>query len=154
MFVNRNFDKLAVVLIFVGLFLYASITPVHRLRPEMPKVFGLSPSSWPAEKRAEEARVAQAYWNCVISTIQWKYGFASQLPADPPSEFRIDQAEVGPVAGDPATRARFWWKLKEVWYLPGTWKNGYEWDSSWVSRWPRSAAKNIQDFLGKLTGGS
>jgi hypothetical protein len=154
MFINRNFDKLAVVLLLIGVFVYASINPVHRLQTDMPKAFSDSPASWPAGKRAEDAKVAQAYWDCVISTIQWKYGFGNQLPQDPPPEFSVSEAQLGGVAVDPVARARFWGKLKEVWYLSSTWKDGYEWDSSWVSRWPSTAAKAIHDFVGKIGGGS
>ena len=142
MFIRRGYDKVLIPVLAAGLFAYASIRPTFRLRTEMPPEFADAPSSGPAQKRASEERIARAYWDCVVTQIQWNYGYAYHLPQEPPPEFiLIGRQDLGTAATDPATRARYWRKLQGVWYLPSTWTKGYEWDLYWLTNWVRSSGE-------------
>jgi len=47
----------------------------------------------------------------------------------------VIRSDLGANAVDGETRARYWRKLQQVWYLPSTWKKEYVWDASWTTRW-------------------
>ena len=57
-----------VLLVAAGLFAMQSVSPIYRLRPVMPPEFVDAPSSWPAEKRAEEERLAN---HRTVETDNW-----------------------------------------------------------------------------------
>jgi hypothetical protein len=118
----------------VGLIVESSFNPVYRLRPTMPPGFVSASSSWPPEKRAEEARIGQAYWDCAVNQIQWRYGYGYRLPQDPPRDFVVTP-DLGADSGDSATRTRYWLKLQRVWYVPDNWNKSYQWDPRWVTDW-------------------
>jgi len=82
MLVNRKYDKATILIIAAGLLAYASFQPKFRLRTALPREFIDESSSWPAEKRVSEEKVARAYWNCAVTQIQWKYGYGHRLPQD------------------------------------------------------------------------
>jgi hypothetical protein len=127
MLVNRRYDKLAVLVIVVGLLVYATIQPSFRLRPTMPSDFPDDSKSWTPQKRFAEEQIAEAYWNLAVSQVQWKYGYAQRLPDEPPPEFVITRSGLAPLANDPGTRIRYWRRLQQMWYLPTTWQKQYGW---------------------------
>lgn len=149
MFIRRGYDKIVIPVLAAGIFVYASIRPTFHLRAEMPREFIDAGSSLPAQKRASEEKIARAYWVCVVTEIQWKYVYGYHLPQDPPPEFTVNGA-----AGDPATRARYWRKVQEVWYLPSTWTKGYEWDFAWLTNWITSASEWLHQHLPGFGNGS
>ncbi len=100
MLVNRKYDKATILIIAAGLLAYASFQPKFRLRTALPREFIDESSSWPAEKRVSEEKVARAYWNCAVTQIQWKYGYGHRLPQDLPLEFAVSTEELGPTADD------------------------------------------------------
>jgi hypothetical protein len=117
----------------IGVFCFFSYRPNFQIVQQMPKEFlDVSASTTPRQRIAEE-KLAHAYWNCVVGTIQWKYGYGYSLPATPPPEFAIANSEPG--ASDPAARLRYWGKVHEVWYLAGTWQKKYEWSTAWTTAW-------------------
>ena len=128
-----------VLLVAAGLFAMQSVSPIYRLRPVMPPEFVDAPNSWPAEKRAEEERLARAYWDCAVNVIQWRYGYGYRLPQDPPSDFTI--TSLGEASADPVIRARYWLMLQRVWYVPDNWTKSYRWDTRWVTDWVDSLRK-------------
>lgn len=127
MLVNRKYDKLAVLVIVVGLLAYATVQPSFRLRPAMPADFPDDSKSWTPQKRFAEEKIAEAYWNLAINQVQWKYGYAHRLPDEPPPEFVITRPGLAASASDPGTRTRYWHKLQRMWYLPTAWQKQYEW---------------------------
>ncbi len=148
MFIKRGYDKVLIPVLAAGIFLYASIRPTFRLRAEMPRQFIDEYGSLPAQGRASEEKIARNYWTCVVTEIQWKYVYGYHLPPDPPPEFTAN------AAADPATRARYWRKLQEVWYLPSTWTKSYELDFNWLTGWVRSASQWLHQHLPGLGNGS
>jgi hypothetical protein len=117
---------LLIVIILAGLFFYKSIHPVMRLRDDLPPDFveaGANPSI--AELREQE-RIARAYWELAVETVQEQYPFGTTLPASPPQEFTL-QGE-----SDSAARTRFWNKLRERWDQREIWVRRYGWDADWV----------------------
>ena len=132
---------LVVLLVAVGLFAEASFSPIYRLRATMPPEFIDAPSSWPAEKRATEERIARAYWDCAVNEIQWRYGYGYRLPQDPPSDFIVTSLNLGEASGDPVIRARYWLMLQRVWYVPDNWTKSYHWDARWLTDWADSVRR-------------
>jgi hypothetical protein len=128
-----------VLLVAAGLFAMQSVSPIYRLRPVMPPEFVDAPSSWPAEKRAAEEKLARAYWDCAVNEIQWRYGYGYRLPQDPPSDFVI--TSLGEASADPVIRARYWLMLQRVWYVPDNWTKSYRWDTRWFTDWVESFRK-------------
>src|ERR1700745_4016496 len=81
LFKKQKGDWLLVGLLIVGLFLYASFQPRLRLRQRMPSDFVEQRADF--SKQGEEQKVAQAYWNCLVDDVQWRYGFGHNLPGEP-----------------------------------------------------------------------
>jgi hypothetical protein len=152
MFVKRKYDAIVIVTLAIGIFVVATIRPKLKLRPEMPAEFVAAQASWSAQKRAEEERIAGAYWECVETVIEQEYGFRRQspLPLEPPPEFTVAADEKGPIPADPETRARYWRRLRGLWYTPGIWEKVYEWDFSWMSDPVAAGAKWLQDTARKI----
>ena len=59
-------------------------------------------------------------------------------------DFAPARADI--TAVDTATRARYWQKLQEVWYLPTVWEKHYEWDTRWTTTW-MDQVKSVGDWL-------
>ena len=144
LFIRQKFDKALVLLILVVGFCLLSYRPISRITPEMPKEFLDISSIGNTRQRIAEERLAKMYWGCVVGNIQWEYTYGSRLPQDPPPEFAPAGADI--TAVDTATRARYWQKLQEVWYLPTVWEKHYEWDTRWTTTW-MDQVKSVGDWL-------
>lgn len=123
------------------LFIYLSTRSVMRLRSDPPLEF-FDERNLDASQRATEDVLAQAYWESAVRYVQWKYAFGKNLPDQPPPEFKADETGLPAEAlkSDPAARARYWQKLRQVWTLPQAWEASYTWDPGWV-RGLRSSQK-------------
>jgi hypothetical protein len=150
LFTRRGYDKILVPVLVLGAFLYFSIQPIFRVRPDMPREFFDAPSSWSPQMRASEEKIAQAYWNCVVKNVQWKYGYGYNLPPDPPAEFTIATLSPAWQAADSANRVRYWHKLQGVWYVSSIWSKSYEWNLSWLTDSLQSAYDWVRNRLWKL----
>ena len=148
MFIRRGYDKILVPVLAVGLFLYVSIRSEFRLRTEMPQQFVDQFSAGSARKGASEEQIARAYWTCATTQIQWKYSYGYHLPQDPPAEFAVTGQGLGT---DDASRARYWRKLQEVWYLPSAWSKQYEWDFTWLNNPLKSAGTWLEARIRQLS---
>jgi|SRR6266849_1926042 len=149
MFFRSHLDKLVYPVIAVVLLLIISYQPKHHLRADMPAGF-FSEASSPDQKRELERRIAAAYWESAQMDVQWKYPYSHPLPPEPPPEFKIDAPALGPSASDPATRALYWHRLQQVWYLPEAWDKDYEWDWSWVTDPLTNGGQWLRDRADKL----
>ena len=152
------FSKKTVTLIFIatvlGLVVFASFQPTLRLKHEMPKMFMDDISSWSPQKRAQEEKMARAYWQCALNSVQWNYGYGHRLPDDPPPEFLVTAKEVGTAASDTGSRLRYWRNLERVWYHPNTWERTYGFDLNSVSASLQAAGTRLELFLRRIIGAS
>ena len=126
---RRKYDIAIIVALVLAGLAYASLTSEFRLKENMPAEF-FDPSQVPQAKRDPEEKVAKAYWTCAVKEIQWKYGYASRLPDEPPPEFGITSTEVGPIAKDEAVRRHYWQQLRATWHVQSAWKDEYVWSST------------------------
>ncbi len=150
MFFRSHLDKLVYPVIAVVLLLLVSYRPKYHLRTEMPPGFFSEANSAPSQKRGLEQRIASAYWESAQMDVQWKYPYSHPLPPDPPPEFKIDAPALGPAASDPATRALYWHRLQQVWYLREAWNKEYEWDWNWASDPIVNGGQWLRDRADKL----
>ena len=110
--------------------------PVMQLQPEAPAEFIEQNPDWSAKRRAREEEVAQAYWHVAVASLQQRYPFGRELPADPPSEFQVDK-QYAPAGGAKAfseTRARCWEKLRHIWVQPQSWVVRDDGNTRWTAR--------------------
>jgi hypothetical protein len=148
---HRKYDIVIVIaLVLLGI-AYGSFSSEFRLRSDMPVEF-FDGSRLPPAKRASEEKVAAAYWACAVKQVQWKYGYASRLPDDPPPEFSISSSEIGPVANDDAVRRQYWLKLRATWNVASAWKTQYQWSSISFRQSLRSAGDWWNEVLRGLIG--
>jgi hypothetical protein len=151
MAVHRRYDIMAIVALVIIVALYASIRSEFRLRSTMPVEF-FDASRVPAEKRAAETKIAEAYWKCAVTQIQWQYGYAHRLPDEPPAEFSVTAAAAGSAAQDSAVRARYWQKLRAVWGVSTVWHEQYEWNTISLTESMRSAGQWLESHMRRFVG--
>jgi len=72
------------------------------------------------------------------------------LQTDSPPEFKIYITALGPAASYPATRALYWHRLQQVWYLPEAWNKEYEWDWGWAGDPLVNAGQWLRDKANKM----
>jgi hypothetical protein len=151
LFKRQKTDWLLVTLIIGGLFLYASYRPRFRLRPDMPPDF--VDQSGDASHNGGGRKIAQAYWDCLVKDIQWKYGFGRNLPGEPPVEFSLAMKDNGLVNEDSATRIRYWRRAEHLWYVRSSWKQEYEWSFGWTTDWLQGGGEWLHQRFQHLGGG-
>lgn len=127
---RRKFDALAIVIMVLAMLAIAAFRSEFRLRSAMPPEF-FEGKRVAAEKRVSEERIAKAYWNCAVTQVQWKYGYAHRLPEQPVEEFKLDAAELGPVADDEVIRRYYWRQLRVSWDVTSVWET--KWNVSFVA---------------------
>jgi hypothetical protein len=128
MAVRRKYDIPVIVALFLATVGYGASRTEYRLQPSMPREF-FDSSVVPAAKRASELKIAAAYWDCAVRQIQWKYGYASRLPNEPPPEFSVSPTEFGAAAQDANTRSRYWLQVRKIWNMSSAWKTEHQWSS-------------------------
>ena len=151
LFKRQRTDRILLGLIAVGVFLYASYQPRFRLRAEMPAEF-VDPSV-NAAKKGGEATIAQAYWECLVDDIQWKYGYGHSLPGAVPVEFNLGMQAGNPSPEDAASRTRYWQRAQRFWYVRGVWVEEYEWSFDWTTEWIQTGGEWLHRFFLHLGGG-
>jgi len=139
------------VLMLPLLGVYLSIRTVMRLQPDPPSDFIDQIASLNTKRRVREDVIAQAYWLVAQGSLQEKYPFGSQLPAEPPNEFQVDSKFVPPHGAKAfsESRARYWEKLKRIWVQPQFWEERREWNTQWLAR-PRQIWDRLRSL--KLIG--
>ena len=151
LFKRQKFDWVLVALFALGLFLYASYQPRFRLRTEVPADFIDEPLARSSQKPGPDAKIARAYWNCLVNDIQWQYGYGHTLPVNPPPGFTaIERPNLAPE--DAASRVRYWGRAQRVWHLPTTWQKAYEWDFHWTTDWIQSGGEALHHVFQHLGG--
>lgn len=147
MFYRHSVDKLIYPALVFVILLAVSYHPKYRLRSEMPRAFFSDNADKGDKDRTTsfEKRTAWAYWKSAQMNIQWQYPHGSILPADPPSEFRVEANALGSDASDPVLRAFYWHRLQQVWPLPDAWKEQYQFSFDWASDPIASASQWLRD---------
>jgi len=110
--------------------------PAMQLRAQPPAEFIDDSPNWGPARRGREQEMAQAYWQLALASLQQKYPFGSELPAEPPSEFDASKKYL-PAVGAKAlseTRDHYWQKLRKVWVQRDSWVETSGWDAPWSSR--------------------
>ena len=152
MALRRKYDIVIIVSFALAALAYASFSSEFRLQADMPVEFFDGSHLAPA-KRAREEKIAKAYWDCAVKQVQWKYGYASRLPDDPPPEFGISSSDVGSVAKDEAVRRHYWLQLRATWHVSAAWKTEYLWSSVSFRQSLRSAgdwwSQQVRDIFGQ-----
>jgi hypothetical protein len=125
---------LVIMVSFSGVYLSRDL--VMQLQPEAPAEFIEQSPNWNAKRRAREEEVAQAYWRVAVVSLQERYPFGSELPAEPPPEFQIDKKYVatGGAKAFSETRALYWENLRRSWVQPQSWVERHEWNTQWAAR--------------------
>ena len=124
---------------------YLSTRPVMHLQSEVPADFVEQSPSWSAKRRAREKDVAQGYWRVALASLEERYPFGSELPAEPPDEFQVENKSVPPVSPKALaeSRAHYWEKLRRIWVDRQSWEEHHEWNTQWTTRlrhiWDRLA---------------
>jgi hypothetical protein len=148
---NRAIDKLLVLAVPVAIFVYASTRPISRLKPEMPAEFVEAPRYATARQRTAEERIAQAYWNCAVSLIQWRYTYGSRLPDDPPPDaFQIGALDPTGSSLRESSRLRYWRKLQKLWNSPDAWTTSREWSTHWLTDPVRNGIEDFREYFSDL----
>ena len=135
MIVNRQVDRLLILVLPLVFVVYLSTRPTYQLQEEPPAEFLRAQSDWSPKRRTAEEQLARAYWKCAVNTIEWRYAYGQNLPNDPPSEFTISETSPSLRPEDAATaRGRYWQRLRRVWILPHVWQTNYSWSFAWVTK--------------------
>ena len=152
------FSKKTVTLMFVVAVLaalaYAAFQPTMRLKADMPKDFADDSKTWTPQRRGQEERIARAYWQCVVNSVQWNSGYGHRLPDDPPADFLITAQDAGTAALDAGSRIRYWHNTQRVWYVPNNWEKTYGFDLNSISISLQAAGTRLELFLRRTMGKS
>jgi hypothetical protein len=125
---------LVIMVSFSGVYLSRDL--VMQLQPEAPAEFIEQSPNWSAKRRAREEEMAQAYWRVAVVSLQERYPFGSELPAEPPTEFQVDKKYVatGGAKAFSETRALYWENLRRSWVQRQSWVERHEWNTQWAAR--------------------
>jgi hypothetical protein len=139
------------LLLPVALVFVVCYRPVMRLKAQPPPGFVDSQKGWDATRQSAEDRAAQAYWQLAINLVQWRFAFGSELPDEPLEEFTLAEKDFrhNPIATAPATRIRYWNKLRTVWTQPQAWSETYVWNTDWL----RESVSKFMDSAFHFTDG-
>jgi hypothetical protein len=149
-FYHRVMSRLVLLAVPTALFVYASSQPITRLRPDMPSNFVDPPRNASAQQRAREERVAQAYWDCAVTLMQWQYTYGSPLPNKPPDDFQVDTADAVSWQVPPESRLRYWRRLQTLWNSPDAWTTWREWSTRWLTDPLSHGLEGIREYFRNL----
>jgi hypothetical protein len=146
--------KWALGLILVSLFVFRSTRPVIRLSAEPPPSFYDHNRTLNQQELRRERQMALAYWDVAVRRIQTSYSPNRPLPADPPPQFQVFKGKNSPGPDWTASRAHYWYRLREVWNKRDTWEVSYGWNTDWVEKSlnaaPRYLPKSVMGAFQKI----
>ncbi|MGA2629010.1 MAG: hypothetical protein ABSG54_02240 [Terriglobia bacterium] len=142
----------ALLLLLVGVIGFLSHRPVMQLKAELPPGFAEVRKEWKAERRAAEERTARAYWQLALNVVQSQQAYGTKLPENPVPEFKLDEREFpeGSSEASPATRAKYWKRLREAWPLPQAWQQHHEWTLAWFPEMMTRFAMAASQFFSSI----
>jgi hypothetical protein len=150
MLYNRKLDRLLLLIVPAALIVYASTRPQLSLRVNMPPEFIDISQSASRSRREAENQLAQQYWDCVLTTIQWKYTYGSLLPDAPPEGFRVEKSAVPGSESVASSRVRYWRQLRKVWVMPSSWTTSRNWSFNWLIDPLKRAADWVNNYFSNL----
>jgi len=141
---------LAVTVPPLGVYLSSPPPPVQmHLQAEAPADFADQRPYWGARHRAGVEETAKAYWRAGVASLQGKYQYGSELPADPPADFQVDK-KYAPPGGAKAlaeTRAHYWEKFRTSWGQRQFWVESRTGNEPWAARLRRVWEKIKHKFV-------
>lgn len=149
-----RFGWLLLILLPLAVVFALCYRPVMRLKPQPPAGFVDVQQGWDATRQATEDRAAQAYWQLAVNLLQWRFPFGTELPADPIAEFRLAEKDFprSTIAAAPATRIRYWNKVRATWPLSSSWSETYVWNTDWLKESLSSFMEAILRFTDNILG--
>jgi len=131
--------RVGYVVILIAMFVvtvaYFAIPTRMELVSTPPSEFLQARAEWDAKRREAEARLARAYWDCALVTVQWKYPPGVNLPEKPPAEFQVNARVLADaLKSAPQSRDRYWQSLRKVWGLRQSWREVRVWDYGWLKK--------------------
>lgn len=147
---SRVVNRLVLLSIPVALLVYFSRQPVMRLKPEMPSTFADVPVQASFSQQAAEERIAQGYWKCASTLIQWQYTYGSPLPDKPPVDFQLDPSEAAASNVRPDSRRRYWRRLQQFWNSPDNWVTSYKWSTNWATDLLNHGVEGIREYFRRI----
>ena len=124
---RRSYSWLYVLLTIVGFFVFESIQPVMRLRPDPPPTV-VGASLKPGEAYSEsQMRTARVCWDFAIASVQDVYPYGRDLPRNPPAAFQSKSGKASAVS------ELCWPRLRNAWNEPESWVRSYEWSTDWFT---------------------
>jgi hypothetical protein len=149
---RRKYDVVAVMMLVLVVLAIASFRSEFRLHSAMPPEF-FDAKRVASDERGSEERIARSYWNCAVTQVQWKYGYAHRLPEQPPQEFTLSQTELGSIAHDEESRRYYWHQLRMVWGVSGVWQNHWEFSFVAFRRSLQTGSDWWKELVGSVVGG-
>jgi hypothetical protein len=142
----------AILLLLLAVIGFLSHRPVMRLKSELPPGFMEVRKDWDAERRAAEERTARAYWQLALNVVQSQHAYGTKLPENPFPEFKLDEREFpeGSSEASPATRAKYWKRVREAWPLPQAWQQHHEWSLAWFPEMMTRFAMASSQFFSSI----
>jgi hypothetical protein len=138
---RKSHTGLYVLLTITGFFVFGSIQPVMRLRPDPPpSVIGASLSPGEAS-HSSQMRTARACWDYAIASVQDVYPYGRDLPRNPPSDFK-SKSGIG---------ALCWPRLRNAWSRPESWVRTYEWTTDWLTNPDGPFQRTIFNILNRFS---
>lgn len=118
---------LYVLLTIAGFFVFESIQPVMRLRPDPPPAVVGANLNQGKPPDASQMRMARACWDYAITSLQDIYPYGQDLPRKPPPALNRK------IIGVSAISELCWPRLRNAWSQPGSWVRSYEWSTDWLT---------------------
>jgi hypothetical protein len=124
---QKSHTWLYVLLTIAGFFVFESIRPVMRLRPDPPpSVMGASLNDHSAPNESQR-RMAQTCWDYAAASLQDFYPYGRGLPQTPPPRLNDTSGKTSPIT------TLCWPRLRNAWTQRGSWVRSYEWSTDWLT---------------------
>jgi hypothetical protein len=141
---RKSHTWLYVLLTIAGFFVFGSIQPVMRLRPDPPpSVVGASLNSGKISHESQ-MRTARGCWDYAINSVQDLYPYGRVLPINPPASLRGRSGRASAIS------ALCWPRLRNAWDQPGSWVRSYEWSTHWLTNPDGPFQRTIFNILNRF----
>lgn len=133
---RRSRAGLYLLMGLAGFFIFQSIQPVMRLRPDPPPSVVGARLNDNASRDQYQLQMARACWEYAVDSVQNLYPYGSYLPKAPPKAAR--SRNLRPTA----LSELCWPRLRNAWTQSASWKRSYQWSTDWMAN-PDSSFRQI-----------